>query len=191
MFVTSYSSGQMGYHATLHMAIESHGSDNPWHLHCGQALSRTEAVSLTKRIPLLPVLPSAVYHCQFRRFAWDLSIRIILVLSGFIYPADIVGHLRQFHQRQKGSFLQAWTCTDHGEPTFKRNSHSGNASTTRANPPSQNYPTIVCLVLAVVISALFVAVRLYTRQRATRKLWWDDCNALEDALTVTLVLKPL
>ncbi|KAK0513519.1 hypothetical protein JMJ35_004505 [Cladonia borealis] len=46
------------------------------------------------------------------------------------------------------------------------------------NPPSQNYPTIVCLVLAIVISALFVAVRLYTRQRATRKLWWDDWTCL-------------
>ena len=59
------------------------------------------------------------------------------------------------------------------------------------NPPSQNYPTIVCLVLAIVISALFVAVRLYTRQRATCTLWWDDCNAVEKVLTVTLVLTPL
>ncbi len=56
------------------------------------------------------------------------------------------------------------------------------------NPPSQNYPTIVCLVLAIVISALFVAVRLYTRQRVTRRLWWDDCKALWDVLAVTSVL---
>ena len=45
------------------------------------------------------------------------------------------------------------------------------------NPPSKNYPVITCLVLAVVLSAIAVTVRIYTRHRITRKLWWDDCEA--------------
>ena len=56
------------------------------------------------------------------------------------------------------------------------------------NPPSQHVPTIVCLVLAIVISALFVAIRFYTRQRVTHQLWWDDCNALQNVLAVTSLL---
>lgn len=45
------------------------------------------------------------------------------------------------------------------------------------NPPSKNYPVIICLVLAVVLSAIAVTVRIYTRHHITRKLWWDDCEA--------------
>ncbi|MCJ1460422.1 hypothetical protein MMC28_010804 [Mycoblastus sanguinarius] len=46
------------------------------------------------------------------------------------------------------------------------------------NPPSQKYPTIVCLVLAISLSAPFVGVRIYTRHYITRKLWWDDWTCL-------------
>ena len=44
------------------------------------------------------------------------------------------------------------------------------------SPPQHTYSTIICLVLAIVLSAPVVGVRMYTRQYISRKLWWDDCR---------------
>ena len=45
------------------------------------------------------------------------------------------------------------------------------------DPPRQTLPTILCLTLAIVLSAFFVALRMYTRRYISRKLWWDDCTS--------------
>ena len=44
------------------------------------------------------------------------------------------------------------------------------------HPPRKTMPTILCLTLAIVLSAFFVALRMYTRRFISRKLWWDDCT---------------
>ncbi|KAL6712882.1 hypothetical protein ACLMJK_009594 [Lecanora helva] len=46
------------------------------------------------------------------------------------------------------------------------------------DPPHQTLPTILGLILFIMVSAPFVALRMYTRRYITRKLWWDDWTCL-------------
>ncbi len=43
------------------------------------------------------------------------------------------------------------------------------------DPPSQKGLIVAVAVLAIILSTLFVCLRIYTRRFINRRLWWDDC----------------
>ncbi len=48
------------------------------------------------------------------------------------------------------------------------------------DPPSQGYVCIIAMVIYLVVTTPFVAIRMYTRYFINRRVWWDDCKFSPD-----------
>jgi hypothetical protein len=46
------------------------------------------------------------------------------------------------------------------------------------NPPSKAQTVYIVMSVCLGLVTLLVAIRIYTRARITKSLWWDDCESL-------------
>lgn len=55
------------------------------------------------------------------------------------------------------------------------------------DPPSKAQTVYIVMSICLVLVTLLVAIRVYTRARITKSLWWDDCKPSVAARTYLLL----